>query len=79
MLTPTQARARILDGDKVRMVVGAAPDDPTLVVWLDDGCIMSAAIAGWSAGVIEPVCDRDSDFLLGYLDGRERLAIEPAS
>lgn len=75
-LTPTEARDAVLAGRTVRLTVGTAPDDPILRVWREDGCIMSESVAGWSAGVVEPVCDVASDFLTTYyLLNRHRLEI----
>lgn len=61
------ARAALMSGARLRIVVGTDPDDPTLVVWLEDGMVMSESVAGWSAGVVEPVCALSSDYLAGYL------------
>lgn len=72
-LTPGQALSCVLANVCVRMTVGDAPDDPVLLVWRDDRTVMSAAVAGWSAGVVEPVCAVDSDFLRTYFDDRHAL------
>lgn len=78
-LSPAEARCAVLSGRRVRMVCGAGIEDPTLIVWLDDGLVLSAGIAGWSAGVVEPVCDAGSAFLLEFLDGRVSLSLELSS
>lgn len=77
-LTPQAAVARITRGKRVRVKVAADPlaglgDAPELIVWRDGGTVMSEAVAGWSAGVIEPVCALNSEYLLGYFTGRARL------
>lgn len=53
-------------GKTVILTVGPAPDDPVIKVWIDNGMVMSEAIAGWSAGVVEAVCEAGSDFLDTY-------------
>jgi hypothetical protein len=74
-LTPDEARRAILSGGRVRLTVGTGHDDPVLVVYADDGMVYSEAVAGWSAGVLEPVCSRDSDFLRTFLTGRHALEL----
>lgn len=74
-LTPEQALAAILDGKVVRSVTGHHEQDPTCLQWLDDGMIMSESIAGWSAGVVEPVCAADSDFYLSWVAPRVSLTV----
>lgn len=76
-MTPHEARELLLNGGEVEMVVGTKPADPILVLWLDGDMVMSESVAGWSAGVIEPVCFRNSDYLLEHLSGRRHLAPEP--
>lgn len=77
-VTIEQAREALSAGGRLRVVVGTAEDDPTLLVWLQDGMVMSAAVAGWSAGVVEPVCAFESDFLdREYLTGRESVEVIP--
>jgi hypothetical protein len=49
-------------GGKVRIVVGHEEDDPTIVLTLDDGMVMCESVAGWSAGVVEPMCSIGSDY-----------------
>lgn len=66
-LTPGEARDAILNGERVRMHVGHDPNDPVLVLHEEDGKIISEAVAGWSAGVVEPVCFSESDYLLTTL------------
>lgn len=74
-MTPAEALAAVRAGERVRVVVGKDVDDPTLIVWADDGTLMSAAVAGWSAGVLEPVCAMDSEYLTTFFDDRERLEL----
>lgn len=69
MITAEQAREALQSGRELRMVVGVDPDDPTLRIYLEEGMVVSESIAGWSEGVVEPVCDLDSDFLAEFLDG----------
>lgn len=76
-LTPEQARDAILNGQRVRMHVGTGPDDPVLVLHEENGKIISEAVAGWSAGVVEPVCFSESDYLLTTLSAdRPKLELE---
>ena len=70
----TAAQA-IRAGEKVRMTVGVDQDDPVLIVWRNGAGVMSEAIAGWSAGVCEPVCGIDSDFLMKFLGGSAKLEL----
>lgn len=63
MLTPSDARDAILAGQTVRMRVGESAEDPTLLLYLDDGMIYSKSIAGWSEGITEPMCASESDYL----------------
>lgn len=65
-----EVREALKDGKRLRMVVGEANEDPTLELWLLDGIVMSAGVAGWSAGVVEPVCEIESGFLDEYVTGR---------
>jgi hypothetical protein len=76
-MTAEQARETLSRGDLVRMVVGESPDDPTLILYLQDGMVISEAIAGWSAGVVEQVCALESDFLATFL--LDRHSVEPLS
>ena len=64
-----EAREALCAGQRLRMVVGTAPDDPTLIIYLEDGVVISESVAGWSAGVVEPVCALESDFLAEFLNG----------
>lgn len=73
---PNAAAQAIRDGKTIILTVGTNEDDPVLRVWREDGGVMSHAIAGWSAGVTEPVCAIDSPFLLTYLSNRHTLVIE---
>jgi hypothetical protein len=73
-MTAGEAVTRVLANGCVRMTVGeGGPEDPVLLVWREDSVIMSAAVAGWSAGVVEPVCAVGSDFLRTYFDDRHAL------
>lgn len=70
-----EAVAALHAGKRVRVTVGGQ-SDAVLVAWIDDGRVMSEAVEGWCAGVVEPVCFVGSDYLAGsFLAGRE-LAIE---
>lgn len=66
-------------GKRVRIVCGPEPEDPTLIVYAQGGMAMSEAVAGWSAGVVEPVCALGSDFLLGYFHNRELVEVIEAA
>lgn len=72
-LTPDEAREALLNGDRIRMTVGGGAEDPVLVVYEEDGGIVSRAVAGWSAGVTEAVCAAGSSYLLIYLSFRHKL------
>lgn len=72
-MIPREAAERIRNGGAVRVVVGTEPDDPTLIVHRDGDAIMSRAVAGWSEGVVEPVCDAQSAYLLTFLADRASL------
>lgn len=71
-LTVDQARAEILNGQTIKLWVGHDPDDPVLLVYEDDGAIYHTVVAGWSQGMVECVCERDSDYLLEHLSGVRR-------
>lgn len=72
-MTVEEAVQTIKAGARVRMTVGEGSEDPVLIIWNDDGCVMSESVAGWSAGVVEPVCGIESNFLLSYLAGKLAL------
>jgi hypothetical protein len=74
-VTPADAREAILAGKTVRKTVGEHPDD--LLLYLDGGMIYSQSIAGWSAGVLEPLCWQSSDYLLENLARALTLTLEP--
>jgi hypothetical protein len=74
-MTVEQARETLSRGQRLRMVVGENPEDPTLILYLEDGQVISESVAGWSAGVVEPVCPLESDFLETFL--RDRQSVEP--
>lgn len=76
-MSTLDAVAAVRRGDAVRVTVGSSPDDPVLRVWAEDGCVMSAGIAGWSAGCVEPVCALDSDFLAFYLRTTDARRVDP--
>lgn len=77
-MTTNEAVDAVRAGKAVRMVVGEGSEDPVLIVWRDEfSGVMSAAVAGWSQGVVEPVCGIDSKFLASYFDGKT-LSIEEA-
>jgi hypothetical protein len=66
-MTVEEARWLLNAGESLRMLVGEDPQDPTLIVWLDEHMVMSESVAGWSAGVVEPVCGIDSDYLATFI------------
>jgi hypothetical protein len=68
-VTVEQAREALKAGHRIRVVVGIEQGDPTTILFLRDGMVVSEVIAGWSEGVVEPVCEIESDFLAEYLDG----------
>lgn len=75
LLTSSEAADALRRGHAIRMAVGTDPEDPVLIVRNEDGSAVSESIGGWSAGVVEPVCSLDSDFLEKvYLRGLLTLA-----
>lgn len=74
-MTGEQAREVLIRGDKLRMVVGDEPGDPTLIIYLEDGMVISESVEGWSAGVVEPVCELNSDFLHSFLRNYHSLEV----
>ena len=75
-MTAEEAAQAIRDGRTVKMTVGESDEDPVLLLTLERGCVMANAIAGWSAGVVEPVCSIESDFLTReYLQNRHALEV----
>jgi hypothetical protein len=70
-----RAKDALSAGRALRIEVGNDPEDPVLIVRLEDGCVMSHAIRGWSAGVVEPVCAIDSDYLAKFVTGRKSVRI----
>lgn len=76
-MTPADARDAILAGRTVRKTVGTHRDDPTLLLYLDDGMVYSQSVAGWSNGHLEPLCASDSDYLLESLTRALTLTLEP--
>jgi hypothetical protein len=67
-MTVEQVRGLLREGRRLRVVVGTAPDDPVGVLSLREGMVMWESVAGWSAGVVEPACSVESDYLATYLD-----------
>lgn len=63
-----EARELLKAGKRLRIVIGPGEQDPTIVLSLDDGMVMCESVAGWSAGVVEPACSIESDYLASYLD-----------
>lgn len=72
-MTVEEARNTLIRGGKIVIVVGTDRDDPTIELSLEDGVVMSRAVAGWSEGVVEPVCALDSDFLRTFLLDRHSV------
>lgn len=76
MLTVAEACEAVRGGQVVRLSVGADLDDPVLLVWVDEGMVMSYAIGGWSAGVVEPVCGKGSTYLESdYFAGTREMVV----
>lgn len=66
-----EAHKAILSFKTVRMEIAESrSDDPVILIRRDGDAIMSKSIAGWSAGVVEPVCEYTSSFLWEYITGR---------
>jgi hypothetical protein len=74
-MTGAEAREILTRGGQIRIVVGVEFDDPTCILSLRDGMVLSESVAGWSAGVVEPVCEIESDFLDEFL--QDRHSVEP--
>lgn len=73
------AAEAIRGGGRVKVTIGTGEEDPVLEVYADDGMVMSTAVAGWSAGAVEPVCTLDSNYLTEHLlADRELELIAPA-
>lgn len=68
LITVAQARELLQAGKRLRIVVGPGEQDPTIVLSLDGQTVMCEAVAGWSAGVVEPACALSSGYLATYLD-----------
>ena len=70
-ITADQAREAMKAGKRLRVTIdsGDPEGDPTLILFLKDGEIISEGVKGWSEGVTEAVCDLESDFLTEYLEG----------
>lgn len=86
-ITPDEALAAILAGRTVRVVVGSDPEDPICLHYIDrcyehdyEPMIYSEAVAGWSEGVKEAVCDpareADRSFYVGWVAEPSPLSIE---
>jgi hypothetical protein len=86
MARPTDAHEAVAllrtNAAQVIMSVGTDPDDPVCHIYYDpdeepDCRIVTTSVAGWSAGVREPVCSAESGFLEGFLSekGTETLVL----
>jgi hypothetical protein len=74
-----EARELLKAGRRLRIVIGPNEGDPTIVLSLDDGMVMCESVAGWSAGVVEPACSIESDYLATYLDKQIEVLDEGVS
>lgn len=74
-LNPEEAVAAVRAGRTVRVTVGTGGGDPVLEVYAFEGMAMSNAVAGWSAGVVEPVCALGSDFLEDFMCRKVKLEL----
>lgn len=73
-MTPAEALDALRANEcAVRLSVGTGEDDPVLILTNEGGCIVATSVAGWSWGVVEPVCAAGSDFLRTHLLGRHEL------
>lgn len=63
----SSAAQAVRDGKVVRVVTGEGPEDPVLLVFEEDGMAFQQSVAGWSAGITEPICGVESDFLEFHL------------
>jgi hypothetical protein len=73
-LTPEAAALFLRGGGRVRVVVDPGASEPTvLVAWIENGKVMSEAVAGWAQGVVEAVCFEESGYLMEHFfaGGRE--------
>lgn len=75
-MTIEEAREALRAGERLRIVIGPAADDPMIVLSLLDETVICESVAGWSAGVVEPACFIESDYLGTYLD-REVEVLAP--
>lgn len=81
-VTPEEARAAVLAGRTVRIVVGSSPGDPTCLHYLDR-CyedfdklmIYTESVAGWSAGVKEAICEPDEEFYVEFISDPAPLSL----
>lgn len=70
MLGIDDAHKAILSFKTVRMEIANSRDeDPVILIRRDGDAIMAESIAGWSVGVVEPVCAYNSNFLWEYITG----------
>jgi hypothetical protein len=81
-LNPQEARAVVLAGHTVRLVVGADRDDPICLHYVDrclelDGepMIYTESIGGWSEGSKEAICELDSDFYVKFVADPRPLSL----
>jgi hypothetical protein len=81
-VTPEEAWAAVLAGKAVRLTVGTEHDDPVSLLYVDrcheflgEPQIYAEAIAGWSEGIKEAVCEPESSFFLEFVKDAHRLEV----
>jgi hypothetical protein len=81
-ITPEAARAAVLEGKTVRVVIGPDPEDPTVLIYIDhsrenggEPMIYCEPVRGWSAGIKEAVCKPEDLFFLEFVADPPPLSI----
>lgn len=81
-ITPEEALEAVLAGKTVRVVVGADPEDPICLHYLDrcyQDCdvpmIYTESVGGWSEGSKEAICEPDEGFYLKFVSEPKPLSI----
>ena len=69
-MNTTEAIRALKSGQTVRMICGDGPEDPIILLTLHDEMVIAESVAGWSAGVVEPVCGIERSFLHEYIEDR---------
>lgn len=70
---PTDPRAELLAGRRLRVTL--RPGDGGLVYRRGDQFVYDVR-EGWAEGVVEPICCTDSEYIIGFLDGCDRIDVD---